>query len=229
MTVIGKAKESQNQIQFDTYHTQGGVVLGPYTSHIWRHDPRHMCFLFARYKFCAKMLIGKKRALEVGCGDSIGTPIVLQSVDSVHGIDFEPIVIRDAEKRNPYGSRCTYAVHDMTQGPVQGNFDAAFALDVIEHIPPSLENQFISNIAGSLNQNGILILGTPNITAHQYASEGSQKGHINLKSGETLRKTLLNHFANVFIFSMNDEVVHTGFSPMAHYLIGMGVGKIGVS
>ena len=29
---------------------------------------------------------------------------------------------------------------------------------------------------------------------------------------------MLKYFENVFLFSMNDEVVHTGFSPMAHYL-----------
>jgi glycosyltransferase involved in cell wall biosynthesis len=29
-------------------------------------------------------------------------------------------------------------------------------------------------------------------------------------------------FHNVFLFSMNDELVHTGFIPMAHYLIAIG-------
>ena len=96
------AKEPQNQNQFDTYFSEGGVVLGPYTSHIWRNDPRHMCFLFSRYKFCAKMLTDKKKVLEVGCGDSIGTPIVLQSVQYVHGIAFEPLVLEDAAKRNTW-------------------------------------------------------------------------------------------------------------------------------
>ncbi len=218
------AKEPQNQNQFDTYFSEGGVVLGPYTSHIWRNDPRHMCFLFSRYKFCAKMLTDKKKVLEVGCGDSIGTPIVLQSVQYVHGIDFEPLVLEDAAKRNTYGTRCTYSIHDITKAPVPDLFDAAFSLDVIEHIPPDLENAFFSNIAASLTKDGIAIIGTPNSTAHQYASEGSRLGHVNLKSGDTMRQSLSNHFSNVFIFSMNDEVVHTGFSPMAHYIIGIGVG-----
>jgi 2-polyprenyl-3-methyl-5-hydroxy-6-metoxy-1,4-benzoquinol methylase len=224
MTLKCAAKEPQNQEQFDTYTKQGGVILGPYTSHIWRTDPRHLCFLFARYKFCSKILAGKKKVLEVGCGDSIGTPIVLQTVESVHGLDFEPLVIEDARKRNEYKNRCTYSVHDMTTGPLKESFDAAFSLDVIEHIPPHLEDQFVKNIANSLTKAGVLILGTPNITAHSYASEGSRRGHINLKSGETLHTTLSKQFENVFIFSMNDELVHTGFSPMAHYLIGMGVG-----
>jgi len=223
-TSTGIAKESQNQIQFDTYREKGGVVLGPYTSHIWRADPRHMCFLFSRYKFVAKMLQGKGRVLEVGCGDSVGTPIVLQTVKSIHGVDFEPMVINDAIARNDYPDRCTYEVRDMTKNPFKKEFDAAFALDVIEHIPPTEEATFIDNIASALKSDGIAILGTPNITAFQYSSELSRIGHINLKGDDTIRETLARRFANVFVFSMNDEVVHTGYAPMAHYIIGVGVG-----
>lgn len=218
------ANESQNQIQFDTYYSKGGVVLGPYTSHIWRHDPRHLGFLLARYKFCAKMLVGKKSVLEIGCGDSVGTAVLLQSVESVHGLDIEPLVIEDNKSRLEYGNRCTFEVLDITQRPVSRKFDAAISLDVIEHIPTVLEGRFLANVAASLGQDAVFIIGTPNITANAYASEGSRLGHINLKSGDTLRRLMSKYFHNVFLFSMNDEVVHTGFSPMAHYLLAMGVG-----
>ena len=30
------------------------------------------------------------------------------------------------------------------------------------------------------------------------------------------------YFNNVFMFSMNDEVVHTGFHKMAHYIFAVG-------
>ena len=30
---------------------------------------------------------------------------------------------------------------------------------------------------------------------------------------------------NVFVFSMNDEVVHTGFHKMANYVFAIGAGK----
>ncbi len=75
-----------------------------------------------------------------------------------------------------------------------------------------------------LDCHAIFIIGTPNVTAHQYASERSQAGHINLKDAESLRGIMAERFFNVFMFSMNDEVVHTGFSPMAHYLFAIGVG-----
>jgi hypothetical protein len=40
-----------------------------------------------------------------------------------------------------------------------------------------------------------------------------------------LKKTMQRHFHNVFMFSMNDEVVHTGFHPMAHYLFAVCAGR----
>ena len=36
---------------------------------------------------------------------------------------------------------------------------------------------------------------------------------------------MLRYFHDVFMFSMNDEVVHTGFHAMAHYLFALCVGK----
>ncbi len=219
--------EPQNQIQFDTYDKKGGVILGPYSSHIYRSDPRHLSFLLARYKFISKMLKGKKKVLEIGCGDSFGTALILQTVESVHAIDIEPLVIEDNLKRTAHeGWRCSYEVLDITSNIPKERFDGAFALDVIEHIPPEREEYFMKNIFSSLNEDAMLLIGTPNITAKQYASPASAEGHINLKNENSLRNLMSKYFRNVFIFSMNDEVVHTGYSPMAHYLLGMGVSKI---
>lgn len=219
-------KEFQNQSQVDDYKRMGPATMGPWTSHIWRTDPRHLGFLLARYKFVAKMLAEKKMVLEVGCGDAVGTPVVLQTVGNVHGVDFEPLVLNDAIKRykSEGVSNVKFSVHDMLKGSIDSKFDAAFSLDVIEHIPQDKELIFVKNIVSSLTDDAVLIMGTPNITANEYASPASKEGHINLKSADTLKKLLLDSFHNVFIFSMNDEVVHTGYSPMSHYLLGMGVG-----
>ena len=227
--LAGKTKEKQNQSQIEDYRRLGPATMGPWTSHIWRQDPRHMCFLLSRYKFVAKMLAGKAGVLEVGCGDAVGTPIVLQTVGAVHGIDFEPLVLNDAKERyHKEGiERATFAVHDVTSAPVPGLFEAAFSLDVIEHVPAQVENVFIDNICSALAPQAVCILGTPNVSADQYASPGSKAGHINLKSAAALNDLLARRFHNVFSFSMNDEVVHTGFEPMAHYLLAVGVGVKG--
>lgn len=226
-----KAKEAQNQIQFDQYNADP-VVLGPYTSYMWRNDPKHLAFLFSRYKFVSKLLAGKGKVVEIGCGDATGTPIVAQVVNSIYATDFEPLLIEDNMKRLKDHKNISFGLHDIVASPFYDQmesgfverFDAAFALDVIEHIPPADEAKFFSNICMSLAKDAICVLGTPNVTAHAHASELSKHGHVNLKSYEQFQELLKKYFKNGFVFSMNDEVVHTGYHPMAQYLIMVGVG-----
>ncbi|MBI5741880.1 MAG: class I SAM-dependent methyltransferase [Nitrospirae bacterium] len=224
--IAARTKEPQNQEQIDTYAEDGPVRLGPWSSHIWRSDPRHLGFMLARYKFCAKMLAGKSTVVEIGCGDAFGTTVVLQTVGSVLGIDFEPLVLEDAKARLSAEGvrRCSFAVHDITQSPLSGIYDAAYSLDVIEHVPAEAEDRLMTNICSSLTPHAVCIIGTPNKEAQRYATPASAAGHINLKNADELLDLLSGYFHNVFIFSMNDEIVHTGFYPMAHYLLGMGVG-----
>ena len=82
------------------------------------------------------------------------------------------------------------------------------------------------NILRNLKTHSVFILGTPNITAAKYQSEQSNIGHINLYSYERLKNMMSKYFHHVFMFSMNDEVVHTGFGDMAHYIFSIGVEKL---
>ena len=66
----------------------------------------------------------------------------------------------------------------------------------------------------------------PSIESQKYASYKSKIGHINCKTGDDLKNLFEKFFYNVFLFSMNDEVVHTGFNKMAHYLIALCTNKI---
>jgi hypothetical protein len=73
----------------------------------------------------------------------------------------------------------------------------------------------------SLNDHGTLILGMPSLQSQPYASPLSKAGHVNCKDASDFRALMMEYFHHVFVFSMNDEVVHTGFSPMANYLIAV--------
>lgn len=219
-----KTREPQYQSQFDVLRDKGPVRLGPTASQIWRDDPRHLAFLTARYKFVSKILSGKTSALEAGCGDGFGMKLVLQEVKRVHGVDFDPLFAswaQDQARRE--GLNATFSTHDLTRESPPHRFDAAYSLDVIEHIPRRLERRFVANISRTLKAHAILVVGTPNVTAREYQSEPSRIGHINLKSHRELRALLSEFFHNVLLFSMNDEVVHTGFYPMAHYLFAVGI------
>ena len=148
-----------------------------------------------------------------------------QAVKKLTAIDFDSVFVADVRARMDPKWKFECKLHDMLSGPCPGSFDAAYALDVIEHIPPADEGRFIDNIARSLVPSGALILGCPTIESQAYASPQSKAGHVNCKDGAGMRAALGRHFENVFVFSMNDEVVHTGFFPMSHYVLGLGCGR----
>jgi 2-polyprenyl-3-methyl-5-hydroxy-6-metoxy-1,4-benzoquinol methylase len=222
MTDESKTVEPQYSLLFDVQKKHGISKLGLMVNESWNQDPKRTLFTLARYKFVSRMLGGRKHVLEVGCADAFGTRIVQQAVGKVTAVDFDPLFIADVKERmNPHWPIEAF-VHDMLKGPVPGKFDAAYALDVLEHINEADEDQFIKNTLKSLTPEGVAIFGMPSLESQAYASPQSKAGHVNCKSGEALKKTLERHFHTVFVFSMNDEVVHTGFYPMAHYLLAVG-------
>jgi 2-polyprenyl-3-methyl-5-hydroxy-6-metoxy-1,4-benzoquinol methylase len=216
-----RTKEAQYDGLLDLAQQEGLQQFGLMSSQVWRDDPRRLGFVLARYKFVAKMLVGCRRVLEVGCADAFGTRVVRQEVPGVVATDFDPVFIEANRARGAERWPVDYRVHDMLAGPLDEQFDAVYALDVLEHIPPADEDQFVGNLASSLAPHGMCILGSPSLHSQAYASPPSKAGHVNCKDAAGLRALLSRFFHNVLIFSMNDEVVHTGFTPMAHYLFAV--------
>lgn len=223
-----QTREKQYQAHVALRDTKGLTRLGLRANAAWHADPRRLGIVLSRYKFVAKMLSGKKRVLEVGVGDAWASRVVKQEVGTLVGIDFDPVFVEDANAgmEEPWQFECR--VHDMLSGPVVdgfGPFDAAYALDVIEHIPQADEDLFITNMVRSVAAPGVVIIGLPSLESQAYASPLSKEGHVNCKSAPELKALMLRHFHDVFIFSMNDEVVHTGFHALAHYLFALCVGR----
>jgi SAM-dependent methyltransferase len=214
-------REPQYNRCLEILEAEGLTPLGLMTNQVWYDDPRRLTFLLARYKFVSKMLSGKKSVGELGCGDAFGARIVLQEVDNVVAYDFDPIFIEDIERRQSRKWPIEAQLHDILSAPLPNRHDGIYSLDVIEHISPRDEDRCLSHLCRSLTDDGVLIIGTPSLESQRYASPLSKEGHINCKSGPQLKAFLRRYFDNVFLFSMNDEVVHTGFDPMAHYLFAI--------
>ncbi len=217
-------REPQYNRLLDIRNESGVESLGLMANQMWHDDPRHLLFALSRYKFISKMLAGKKHVLEVGCGDGFGARIVRQTVPSLCAVDFDPVFVADNQARMTERWPYECKVHDILAGPVVGEFDAAYSLDVIEHIPKSDEHRYLENIIASLKPKGVLIIGTPSLESQVYASANSKAGHVNCKRQQELADLLDPYFDHVFSFGMNDEVVHTGYGAMAHYLFALCVG-----
>ncbi len=218
-------REQQYGVCLDVRDQNGLASLGVMTNYVWQTDPKRLLFVLARYKFAARMLAGKARVLEIGCADAFGSRIVRQFVASLTVVDFDPVFTKDVQTRMDRDWPMQVRLHDMLSGPLGETFDAAYSLDVMEHIPQQDEHRFVKNIADSLTEDGVLLIGMPSLQSQQYASPGSKAGHVNCKTAEGLQESLDPFFANIFLFSMNDEVVHTGFYPMAHYLFALCCNK----
>ena len=221
-----KTKEPQYDALVQFAESSGVSRLGIMVNEAWNNDPRRLAFTLSRYKFVSKMLSGKNNVLEIGCADAFATRIVQQEVKSLTAIDFDPLFIKDVRSRKSKDWPIKTMVHDVVKHFVPGHYDAAYCMDVLEHILIENEDAFIRHSIKSLDKaTGVFIVGMPSLESQRYASPMSKEGHVNCKSGEYFRKCMLKYFHNVFMFSMSDEVVHTGYMPMAHYLIAVCVGK----
>jgi SAM-dependent methyltransferase len=217
----GAAAWERTKALFESGAEGPSITLGPYFSFIVRRSPRRLLHMLSYYKFAAKMIGPRRRVLEVGCSEGFGTVLLAEAASEVVALDFDAdaIAVANATLAGPH---LRFVQGDATKMSL-GVFDAAVTLDTIEHVPHEQEREFVAGIAAQLQRRGVAIIGTPNETSDRYASAHTRAGHINLFSAPRLEALCADHFENVFLFSANDELVHTGFAPMAHYLLALCV------
>ncbi len=195
------------------------IELGRYNSFLTHRTPRRMLYSLSYYKFAAKMIGSGKRVLDVGCNEGFGSWIMAKECGYCKGIDFDTQAIEMANG-NFSDPSISFAALDFFNMP-PGTYDAAVNFDVIEHIYPEHAPAFVRMLAGNLTDAGIAVIGTPSAISQQFASPVTQRGHVNMYSHDRLFTELSVYFEHVFLFAANDEVIHTGFMPLAHYFIAL--------
>ena len=126
----------------------------------FRRDPQHAAFWFSRYKFVSRILADQARVLEIGCGNGFAGAMVAQTVKLLVQTDLAPTRASGIEQWNPVLGKYKLA-----------RFTAAYALDVLEHIPPRDEDVFVENIGRSLVPNGTTVQLNINEPAYTEADE----------------------------------------------------------
>lgn len=218
---------NSNDVYFNSLGADyGHIKLGTNTSRILTEDAKLLLFTLSRYKFISKMLDGCSSVLEIGCQEGFGANLVFPVVENYLGIDFYKPYIEFAQ--NNCRSKNARFLHGdiLDQSSVElktsAPYEACFALDVLEHINPVDEHTFMANAIDLLDpKKGKLLIGMPSLESQLYASKASKKGHINCKTSHELKEFASKYFDFVFMFSLNDEVVHTGFGQMSHYILAL--------
>ena len=200
------------------------IDLGRYASYWFKKTPRRVLHCLSYYKFAAKLIGQGKRVLDIGCNEGLGTYLIAKECGFAKGVDFDEEAIQTAQKNFPE-EIVQFAMEDFLETPATSSWDAVINFDVIEHILPEHADRFIAGMCAHLSSTGLAIIGTPSLISQDFASAVSKKGHVNIYSHERLEAEMKKHFHFVFLFSANDEVIHTGFLPLSHYFIAVGCKK----
>ena len=197
------------------------VCFGSMHTYHCRHSPGQILHILSYYKFAAKLIGAQARVLDIGCGEGLGSWVLAKECGYAHGLDLDQELIETA-RRNWSDDAIRFSCANFLDG-LADQYSAVVSFDVIEHIRPDHAAAFIDLMADCLSDHGIAVVGTPNETTRKYASKVTNIGHVNMYTAERLEAEMKQRFTQVFMFGANDEVVHTGFAPMCHYLLALGV------
>ncbi len=179
-------------------------------------NPLMLMIKLARYKFYSKMMNEKDVVLDLGCGQGVSTNFYSKFCKYAYGVDLlsEPIdhplkknikfIKKDLKyvKRSDFKKKITFITLN----------------DVIEHFSKKNGEKILKKCKSILSKKGnVLMIGTPSKYSAKYRSTRSKQQHIYEYKPEELKKICEKHFDRVFQFSMNDEVINTGFSKLSWF------------
>jgi 2-polyprenyl-3-methyl-5-hydroxy-6-metoxy-1,4-benzoquinol methylase len=204
------------QLVDELYSENPSITLPPEYASFVKNNLLRLLIRLARYKFVARLIKKGDRVLEVGCGSGLGSIFLSQHCAHVTGLDVKTTEIEEANSINRR-ENVEFKVGDLFEIEASQVYDVIVNLDVIEHMPVEQGHQLVAAMARRLEPTGMLIIGTPSIYSYEYQSPMSQASHVKCYDQEELLALVDNYFGRTLAFSMNDEVVHTGFSKMAWY------------
>ena len=176
----------------------------------------------SRYKFVSKMLDKNDEILDIGCGGGISTFYFSQFFKSATGIDNDTKRIKEW---NEFKSNKIKFIEKNAKDLEKINISAncIINLDFIEHINKKDGIKFIQDCKNFLEKqknkrkNRMLIIGTPSFYSKKYRAKHNLKHHKHEYKPDELNTICKKYFSRTLKFTMNDELVHTGFDKLGWY------------
>jgi len=208
--------ERYQQIVDKIYARYPEITLPPEYAYFIEANMLHLLIRLARYKFVTRLVKKTDNILEVGCGSGLGAIFLSQHCAHVTGIEVKTTEIEAAHSINRR-ENVEFKVADLFEMEDSQLYDVVLALDVIEHMSMEYGHKLVAAMARHLKPTGMLIIGTPSIYSYEYQSETSKASHVKCYDQQELLALIDNYFSRTLAFSMNDEVIHTGFPKLAWY------------
>ncbi|GDY18982.1 hypothetical protein LBMAG56_03270 [Verrucomicrobiota bacterium] len=207
----------------DLYAAHPPITLPPEYASFFKNDLLRLLIRLARYKFVARLVKKTDRVLEVGSGSGVGCTFLAQHCAHATGIDVKTTEVEEARSINRR-ENVAFVCGDLFKQPAERIYDVVLALDVIEHMPVEQGDKLLAAMTARLKPDGMLVIGTPSLYSYPYQSALSQASHVKCYDQQELVSLIERHVGRALPFSMNDEVVHTGYSKMAWYYFVLGFG-----
>jgi ubiquinone/menaquinone biosynthesis C-methylase UbiE len=110
--------------------------------------------------------LGRRRALDFGCGVGRLTQALARHFERVDGVDISASMIQQANAYNQHGSRCQYVVNqrsDLRIFPDQ-HFDFIYSSITLQHMPPRYSRRYIAEFMRVLAPGGAVLFQLPSET-----------------------------------------------------------------
>lgn len=188
------------------------------------HDsPIDFYFILSRYKFAAKMLSKKNNVIDIGAGHGFGSVLLSKFVQNLLSVDIDKDLIEYSKQTHSKCNNLNFELFDLLSYDKKyvEKFDGLCSLDVIEHFEKDQIEYVVSQYHNLLKDNGIAVIGTPNIASRPFASQRRIDSHPFEFDYDTFYNSLNKKFSNVIVFSMTDETVSTSFSKLAWYFMAV--------
>lgn len=194
---------------------QHSVCCGDATVQWLRHDPGHLLQILSWYKFAAKLIGRPRRVLDVGCGEGMGTWILLKECGTAAGIDIDREALTIA--------RCNWAHGKVRfrEGSIlktkRGFWDGVVCLDASRCLRGLTVTRFVNAAADGLARNGVVVVGV--VSGHQ------ERVARRLGSGsyDSFLKAFRRRFVHVLVFSAQGELIRAGPRPGSDIVLLVGV------
>ena len=211
-----KDEEEFDRILREMYDEHPPITLSSEYAFFIEKDMMTLLIRLARYKFVARHLKADDRVLEVGCGSGLGSIFLAQHCAQVTGLEVTGYEIEDALRHNRRDN-VTFLQQDFFDYAEDEKVDAVILLDVIEHLEEPDGRRMIEKTARHLKPEGMLVVGTPSLYSYDYQSPASRAGHVKCYDQRELTDMIEATYGRAVAFSMNDEMVHTGYPKLAWY------------
>ncbi|MGQ3480964.1 class I SAM-dependent methyltransferase [Paenibacillus sp. TY11] len=156
-----------------------------------------------RYTIISDYLKGMN-VLDAGCGTGYGSLLISQLANTVVGIDISSESVEWCNERYATQENLSFIQASLESLPFEdGEFDCIVSLEVIEHVDKNIQESFLKEAKRVLNENGVLIISTPNKYIYTDKSGYHNPYHIHEFYPEEFKAFLYQEFGALKIYNQS--------------------------